>query len=472
MEIRTPVNVSVQGETHTNSPPLRWHQARIGLTLLPPVLAMFFLSLVSEPWARGQAYSWTTIAGSGARGSADGTNSAAGFYEPAGLAVDSAGNIYVTDKWNFTIRKIVPAGTNWVVSTIAGSVGVAGSRDGTNSQARFDQPTGVAVDSGGSVYVADRANDTIRKLTPVGTNWWVFTIAGSANGPGSQDGVYIAAHFNLPNGISVDGSGNMFVADGGNDTVRRMVQVEYYWAVSTIAGVAGSGGSADGTNRGARFIYPSGAAPDNSGNVYVTDQNNSTIRKLAPSGTNWVVSTIAGLAPNYGTADGTNSAARFFYPGGLAVDSSGNIYVADMDNNAVRKVSPSGTNWVVSTIGGICAGSRGLTDGIGSAARFNGPNGVALDSRGNVYVADQFNHAIRRGIPLPVAQTPTLTNDTLTLNWGVAVGQILQVQYTTDLGQPNWTNLGDQLVCTNCTMKVPDSVTGGAQRFYRVLVMP
>ena len=185
-----------------------------------------------------------------------------------------------------------------------------------------------------------------------------------------------------------------------------------------------------------------------------------------------MVSTIAGLAPNYGTADGTNSAARFFYPGGLAVDSSGNIYVADMDNNAVRKVSPSGTNWVVSTIGGICAGSRGLTGGIGSAARFNGPNGVALDSRGNVYVADQFNHAIRRGIPLPVAQTPTLTNDTLTLNWGVAVGQILQVQYTTDLGQPNWTNLGDQLVCTNCTMTAPDSVTGGAQRFYRVLVMP
>jgi sugar lactone lactonase YvrE len=265
----------------------------------------------------------------------------------------------------------------------------------------------------------------------------------------------------------------MYVADGGNNTVRTMVQGGTNWVVLTIAGRAGYGGAADGTNNSARFNYPSGAAPDSTGNIYVTDQIVSTIRKLAPEGTNWVVSTIAGQAGYTGTVDGTNSGARFNRPGGLAVDGGGAIYVADSWNNAIRKLSLWGTNWVASTIGGLCGTTNyGLTDGIGSAARFNYPNGVALDSRGNVYVADFNNNAIRRGIPLPVFQTTTLTNDMLTLTWSAAVGQILQVQYTTDLGQTNWTNLGDQFVCTSSTVSVPDSVASDAQRLYRVLVTP
>src|ERR1035441_9002957 len=171
----------------SNSPPLRRHQARNVLTWLPPILGMLFLSLASEPVARGQVYSWTTIAGTATRGSADGTNSAAGFYQPAGVAVDNSGNIYVTDRGNQTIRKIVPTGTNWVVSTLAGSVGGGGLRDGTNSFAWFNGPTGIAVDGGGSVYVADWLGNAIRRLAPLGTNWVVKTIAGDGN-PGSLDG--------------------------------------------------------------------------------------------------------------------------------------------------------------------------------------------------------------------------------------------------------------------------------------------
>ena len=447
-----------RNEMKTNSLPLQQRQARNILSRLSPILAMLFLSLASERWAWGQVYSWITIAGNGTPGSADGTNGVAGFYQPTGVAVDSAGNIYVADRANGTIRKIVPVGTNWVVSTIARS---------------FWWPTGVAVDSSGILYVAETYGDTIRKLAPLSTNWVVSTIAGSFNQAGSHDGIGPVAYFHDPNGIGVDGSGTVYVADGGNSTLRRMVQSGQFWVVSTIAGLAGSNGSADGTNSNAGFHYPSGAAPDNSGNIYVTDQDNSTIRKLAPNGTNWVVSTIAGLAGSIGTTDGTNSDARFYYPGGLAVDNGGNIHIADLDNNAIRKITRSGTNWVVSTIGGLCGyANRGFTDGISSAARFNAPNGVAVDSRGNVYVADELNNAIRRGIPLPVFQPTTLTNTTLTLTWSVAVGQVLQVQYTADMSQINWTNLAGQFVATNCTITVPDSVTSGPQRFYRVLVTP
>jgi sugar lactone lactonase YvrE len=439
--------------------------------LLAPALGLLLPLLVAGP-SQGQVYSWSTIAGSTNSGSADGTNGNAQFSYPAGLVVDGAGIVYVTDRGNQTVREVVPVGTNWVVSTLAGSVGAPGSRDGTNSFALFNWPTGIGVDSGGSLYLADLSSFKIRQLSPLGTNWVVKTIAGSG-ASGTKDGTNSTAQFEGPNGIGVDSNGQMYVADGGGNVIRTVAQSGTNWVVLTIAGWALHGGVADGTNNGARFGYPSGAAPDSSGNVYVTDQTYSTIRKVAPDGTNWIVTTIAGSPGSSGTNDGTNSDSRFNRPGGLAVDSGGNIYVADSWNNAVRKITPSGTNWVVTTIGGLCGTNNyALTDGLGSAARFNYPNGVGLDSRANVYVADYKNNAIRRGIPLPVAQTPVLANGTPTLTWTAAVGQLLQVQYTTDLDPANWTDLGDQFVCTNSTITVPDSVSAAPQRFYRLVVTP
>src|SRR5207245_1130651 len=268
-----------------------------------------------------------------------------------GVAVDGAGNIYVADSGNYTIRKVTSCG---IVSTLAGLAGSIGSADGTGSDARFDFPVGVAVDSAGNVYVGDSGNHTIRKITPSGV---VSTLAGVAGSSGSVDGASSAARFYQPAGTAVDTTGNVYVADSGNYTIRKITPSG---VVSTLAGVAGSSGSADGTGSAARFYNPRGVAVDSAGNVYVADTQNYTIRKITPAA---VVSTLAGLAGSSGSVDGTGSAARFYNPIGVAVDSAGNVYVADALNHTIRKITPAG---VVSTMAGL-ARNIGSVDGMGSA---------------------------------------------------------------------------------------------------------
>ena len=368
------------------------------------VIAVFVMSVVT---AFGQlSYNFTTIAGTaGVSGSADGTNGAAQFgrvprvqVHNGGprIAADSSGNLYVADEYNDTIRMLTPMGTNWVVTTIAGLAGNIGSADGTNGNAQFYRPVGIAVDSSGNLYVADEYNDTIRMLTPMGTNWVVTTIAGLAGNYGSADGTNGNAQFHQPSDIALDSSGNLYVADEYNDTIRMLTPMGTNWVVTTIAGLAGNIGSADGTNGNAQFYRPVGIAVDSSGNLYVADEYNDTIRMLTPMGTNWVVTTIAGLAGNNGSADGTNGNAQFNDPCGIAVDSGGNVYVADTFNDTIRMLTPMGTNWVVNTIGGL-AKTPGSTDGIGTNALFGYPGGVAVDNAGNIYVADWFNATIREG---------------------------------------------------------------------------
>jgi len=339
----------------------------------------------------------TTMAGSaGNYGRTDGTGSNARFNGPNGVALDSSGNVYVSDFYNHTIRKITPAS---VVSTLAGLGGSTGSTDGTGGNARFNGPNGVAVDSSGNVYVADFYNHTIRKITPAAV---VSTLAGLAGTYGSADGTGSAARFYYPAGVAVDGSGNVCVADYYNHTIRIITSAG---AVSTLAGLAGSSGSADGTGSAARFYTPNGVSVDGSGNVYVADYKNYTIRKITSAG---VVSTLAGLALSSGSADGTGSSARFYYPAGVAVDGSGSLYVADTFNDTIRMINSSGG---VSTVAGL-AGSSGSADGTGSAARFNRPFGVAMDSSGHVYVADTYNHTIRRSLMAPIITSPTAANGT------------------------------------------------------------
>jgi sugar lactone lactonase YvrE len=248
---------------------------------------------------------------------------------------------------------------------LAGSIG---SADGSGTAARFHSPTGITVDGSGNLFVADTDNNTIRKVTPVGA---VTTLA---------------AGFNHPSDVTADGAGDLFVADTGNNTIRKVIIST--GAVSPVAGQAGSSGSADGNGSAARFSSPEGVAVDNSGNLYIADTNNHTIRKIAPSG---AVSTLAGFAGTSGTSDGVGSGARFQFPSDLAVDGSGNLYVADTDNHTIRIVSPAG---VVGTVAGQ-AGFSGSTDGTGSSTRFYYPAGVAVDGSGNVYVADTNNNSIR-----------------------------------------------------------------------------
>jgi streptogramin lyase len=335
----------------------------------------------------------TTLAGfPGTFGSTDGTGSDARFFNPDKLALDGAGNVYVSDNGNNTIRKITPEG---VVTTLAGKAGISGSADGTNSAARFYFPEGVSVDSAGNVFVADSGNSTIRKLAPVGTHWVVTTVAGRAGLVGGVDGTNSGARFNWLQGLAIDRAGNLYVGDTDNYAVRKVVPVGTNWVVTTLAGMPGSPGSVDGANSAARFGALKGIAVDKAGNVYAADNDYSTIRMLTSSGTNWIVTTPVGLAQNPGSADGTNNAARLAFPYDVAVDDAGNLYVADSGNDAVRKVTPAATSWVVTTLSGL-GGMPGSADGAGSSALFRGPAAVAVGSTGDVYVADQINHTIRR----------------------------------------------------------------------------
>src|SRR5207302_3159470 len=206
--------------------------------------------------------------------------------------------------------------------------------------------------------------------------------------PGSANGTGAGAQFNEPNGVAADTSGNVYVADAANHIIRK---IDSAGNVTTLAGSAGNPGSADGTAGTAQFNFPSAVAADTSGNVYVADTNNHTIRKIDSGGN---VSTLAGLAGNPGNADGTGTAARFNSPGGVAVDSAGILYVGDSGNEAIRTITISGGVGTVTTLAG--SGHVGSTDGIGSAAQFCNPTGVAVDNSGNVYVADFCNDTIRK----------------------------------------------------------------------------
>ena len=396
--------------------------------------------------------------------------------------MDVAGALYVAD-WNYsTVRKITPLGTNWVVSTIAGAAANPhGSADGTNGAATFNGPAGIAVAGNGSLFIADANNNIIRQITPSGTNWVVSTIAGAAppTPASGVDGTNNAARFSTPLGIAVDAGGTLYVADANNNAIRKITPAGTNWVVTTLAGKLGGGnsGTVDGTNGAARFWYPVGIAVDRATNLYVADSYNSTIRKVTPVGTNWVVSTIAGTPYGYNYADGTNGAASFYLPDGIAVDNSGNLYVADSHYNIIRQIAPIGTNWVVTTIGGSAINPAGSTDGTNSAARFNAPWGIAADSAGNVFLTDLNNQTIRRGT-LPVAPSaPVITSvghsgANMTFTWSVLTGRTYQVVYRTNLTQANWSNLGGSILAINTTMTNFDSIGPGSRRFYRVALLP
>jgi sugar lactone lactonase YvrE len=228
-----------------------------------------------------------------------------------------------------------------VVTTLAGAAGQLGDTDGTGSAARLFSPIGVGLDLAGNVYTAEDGGNTIRKITPAGV---VTTLAGTAGVTGGADGTGPAAQFETPFEVAVDNAGNVYVADVGNDTIRKVTPGG---VVTTLAGMAGVSESADGTGSSARFAGPSAVAVDGAGNVYVADTGNNTIRKITPGG---MVTTLAGNpAASGGSADGTGSAARFDFPAGVAVDGAGNVYVADSGNDTIRKITPDG---VITTFAG------------------------------------------------------------------------------------------------------------------------
>jgi sugar lactone lactonase YvrE len=340
----------------------------------------------------------TTLAGkAGSYGSVDGTGSAARFNFPRGLTADGTGGLLVADSLNGTIRKVMLA--TGEVTTLAGTPGASGTADGIGGAAQFDHPTAVALDgSGAAVFIADSFNSTIRRLVLASAA--VATFLGAAPRPGTTDAVGSAARFNTPLGTVSDGAGNLFVADNGNHTIRKIVIST--GAVTTLAGSPGEVGTSDGTGSTARFAGPDGLARDDSGNLFVADAGNHSIRQVAIA--TGAVTTVAGGAGQLGYVDGTGSAARFNHPISLVWDAAGDLYVADTANATIRKVVLASRT--VSTLAGLVRTS-GSADGIGSAARFNYPAGLATDGAGSLFVADSNNGVIRQ-IALATGEVTTL----------------------------------------------------------------
>lgn len=261
------------------------------------------------------------------RGTADGVSSAARFVYPIGIATDAADNVYVADKVSNTIRKISPIGD---VTTFVGTAGTAGHADGVGANASFSGPVAVASDSAGNIYVADYGNSIIRKVTPAGE---VTTLAGTAGQSGDVDGTGAAARFTTPYSIATDSAGNVYVAEISTHVIRKITPGG---VVTTLAGKAGEAGHADGAGANATFSSPHGIATDYQGNVYVADYGNDTIRKITPAG---VVMTVAGQVGQgeNGEFDGVGSAATFFQPMAVATDRAGDVFVLESDN--IREIT-------------------------------------------------------------------------------------------------------------------------------------
>lgn len=355
------------------------------------LLVLIWAVLATAATAPAEDYSVTTFAGTaGVSGSAEGAPGS--FRNPYGIAIDAARNLYVSDTLNNTIRKITPAR---VVSTLAGSAGTLGSADGTGSAARFNFPLGLAVDAAGNVFVADAKNSVIRRITSAGV---VTTHAGAPAQFGSADGAAASARFFLPYGVAIDGDGNLYVADSGNHTVRKITAAGI---VSTLAGAPMQSGFTDGTGAAARFNSPWGIAVDRSGTVFVTDNQNNAVRRISAAG---VVTTLAGSASGTaGSQDGTGGAARFDQPRGLTVDASGNIFVMDYGSSILRRVTAAG---VVSTLAGS-ARIIGDADSVGSAARFYDPTDVVADGS-TLFIVDSSNNLVRRAVPASQASLPVI----------------------------------------------------------------
>ncbi len=422
------------------------------------------------PAARSQSYWFSTIAGQpGVSGTNDGVNSDARFYRPSEITVDSTGALYVSDMLNHTIRKLTPQGAHWVVTTVAGLPGGIGAADGTNTEARFDRPVGVKSDRQGNLFVADLYNHMIRQVATVGTDRVVTTIAGLAAVHGDADGTNSDARFWSPRGLALDASNRVYVADSANFTIREITPFGTNWVTSTLAGEALNFGFVDGKNAQALFNTPFGIAVDSDGTLFVTDWGNHAIRQITPVRTDWVTKTIAGFSGTMGTNDGSGSQAMFNYPAGIDIDPAHNLYLTDQNNHTIRKLTPGSKDWTVTTVGGAPL-QPGSADGTGGDARFNKPWGIAVDGQGNLFIADYGNHTIRKGT-LITALPPSLgiqaTPSQVVLSWPASATNYVLETTANRIPSAAWTALTNGVVTSGGSRFLTNSLVGPAA-YYRL----
>ena len=390
-------------------------------------------------------------------GGTNGSGTNALFSDPAAIVADSTGNLFVADSQNHAIRRI---STNGLVTTLAGELGLAGSRDETGAQARFDSPCGITLDKNGNLFVSDTGNHTIRQITPAGV---VTTLAGLAGQSGLTDATGSAARFNSPLGIAISTNGTIYVADCGNHLIRA---ISPGGSVTTLAGSPENWGSANGSGADARFNGPVGLVLDNEGNLFVADSNNHTIRRITPDGT---ASTWAGVPGVDGCVDGAAQSAKFSKPAELAIDRRNNLFVADSFNHVIRKITRDRN---VSTVTGA-AGKWGAADGINGRARFFNPYGLAIQPVGSLVVADAYNELIRVVlIPFELSIRTTNNASATIISWDGVIGRRYQVQFKPRIDSAAWLNLGTPVTAGDLVVSRTDtSLNADAQRIYRVIVV-
>ena len=398
----------------------------------------------------------TTLAGKlGTSAFTNGTGLSAAFADPASIVADGSGNFFVADSANNVIRKIAPGG---MVTTFAGQPGVTGFADGTTS-AQFNAPSGLAMDLQSNLFVSDTGNNTIRKITPQGV---VSTLAGVAQTSGYLDGAAGSALFTSPLGLAVSAGGQLYVSDSGNHCIRIVSN----GTVSTFAGNPQHWGAVDGGSTNALFDSPCGITFDSAGNLFVSDANNNAIRKITSSGQ---VSTFAGALGKDGYLDGSAALARFWSPAELTFDKSGNLMVADSRNQVIRQITPGGQ---VSTVSGA-AHIYGGQDGANGTARFYNPYSIALATDGLLLVTDTYNELIRNVIiPFQISLQTQGPSHSVRLTWQSVIGKTYQVQFNTGYGTV-WNTLSPSLTALSNSLAYTDTnAAGQSARLYRVLLTP
>ena len=351
----------------------------------------------------GAAGTITTVAGTGEFGDG-GPAVNARLYRPSDVAVDGAGNVFIADSFNDRIRKVDATGT---ISTVAGTGRIGFGGDGGPAvNARLYRPSGVAVDGVGNVFIADSFNDRIRKVDASGT---ISTVAGTGrSGFGRGGGPAVQARLSRPSGVAVDGAGNLFIADSGNNRIRK---VDATGTISTVAGTGRTGFGGDGGPAvNARLSRPSGVAVDGAGNLFIADSGNDRIRKVDSAG---VITTVAGTVEFGFSGDGGPAVqAQLHGPSGVAVDGAGNVYIADRDNKRIRKVDATGT---IATIAGTVEFGFSGDGGPASQAQLRNPEGVAVDGADNLFIADSGNHVVRKLTPVGGSDTPPAGTESILL---------------------------------------------------------